>query len=86
MYNRPGGICHYIIKPHTPATCTHTYLQDLEAAVIETIEAGKFTKDLAICVHQTTKVTPEQVSRSLNRRQHPIWTKAVMQMLQACSS
>ena len=36
-------------------------MQDLEAAVIETIEASKFTKDLAICVHQTNKVTPDQV-------------------------
>ena len=32
----------------------------LEAAVIETVEAGKMTKDLAICVHGTTKVTPDQ--------------------------
>lgn len=32
----------------------------LEAAVIETIEAGKMTKDLAICVHGTTRVTPDQ--------------------------
>lgn len=28
--------------------------------MIETIEAGKMTKDLAICVHGTTKVTPDQ--------------------------
>ena len=33
---------------------------DLEAAVISTIEAGHMTKDLAICVHGTTKVTPDQ--------------------------
>ncbi|KAF8061307.1 hypothetical protein HT031_004398 [Scenedesmus sp. PABB004] len=32
----------------------------LEAAVIATIEAGGMTKDLAICVHGTTKVTPDQ--------------------------
>ena len=32
----------------------------LEASVIETIKAGKMTKDLAICVHGTTKVTPDQ--------------------------
>jgi isocitrate dehydrogenase len=32
----------------------------LEAAVIETIEQGKMTKDLAICVHGTTRVTPDQ--------------------------
>lgn len=31
-----------------------------QAAVIETIEAGHMTKDLAICVHGTTKVTPDQ--------------------------
>ena len=30
---------------------------DLEAAVIETIEGGKYTKDLAIGVHQTTKAS-----------------------------
>ena len=29
---------------------------DLEASVIETMEAGHYTKDLAICVHGTTKV------------------------------
>ncbi len=29
---------------------------DLEAAVLETIEAGHVTKDLAICIHGTTKV------------------------------
>lgn len=34
--------------------------QELEEAVIETIQAGKMTKDLAICVHGTTKVTPDQ--------------------------
>lgn len=34
-----------------------TFVKDLEDAVIETIESGKYTKDLAICVHQTTKVT-----------------------------
>lgn len=31
------------------------FVHDLEAAVIETIESGKYTKDLAICVHGTTK-------------------------------
>jgi isocitrate dehydrogenase len=36
------------------------FCADLEAAVIETIEQGKMTKDLAICVHGTTKVTPDQ--------------------------
>lgn len=35
-------------------------MQSLEAAVIETIEAGKYTKDLAICVHGTTSVQPNQ--------------------------
>ena len=34
-----------------------TFAKDLEDAVVETIESGKYTKDLAICVHQTTKVT-----------------------------
>ncbi len=32
----------------------------VQAAVIETIESGHMTKDLAICVHGTTKVTPDQ--------------------------
>lgn len=36
------------------------FCTDLEAAVIETIESGSMTKDLAICVHGTTKVTPDQ--------------------------
>lgn len=36
------------------------FCADLEAAVIETIESGKMTKDLAICVHSTTKVSPDQ--------------------------
>jgi len=36
------------------------WCDDLEAAVISTIEAGAMTKDLAICVHGTTKVTPDQ--------------------------
>jgi isocitrate dehydrogenase len=31
-----------------------------QASVVETIEAGFFTKDLAICVHGTNKVTPDQ--------------------------
>jgi len=29
---------------------------DLEKAVIKTVEQGAMTKDLAICVHGTTKV------------------------------
>ncbi|PSC67246.1 isocitrate NADP-dependent [Micractinium conductrix] len=33
---------------------------NMEAAVIKTVEQGHFTKDLAICVHGTTKVTPDQ--------------------------
>ena len=37
-----------------------TFCDSLEAAVIETIESGAMTKDLAICVHGTTKVTPDQ--------------------------
>lgn len=32
------------------------WCHDLEAAVVDTIKAGKMTKDLAICVHGTTKV------------------------------
>ncbi|GFH27149.1 isocitrate dehydrogenase, NADP-dependent-like protein, partial [Haematococcus lacustris] len=32
----------------------------LEAAVIETIEKGQMTKDLAICVQGTNSVTPDQ--------------------------
>ncbi len=34
--------------------------QDLEVAVVETIESGFMTKDLAICVHGTNTVTPDQ--------------------------
>jgi len=36
------------------------FCTDLEAAVRDTIEAGQMTKDLAICVHGTSKVTPNQ--------------------------
>eukprot|EP00884_Botryococcus_braunii_P006100 jgi/Botrbrau1/15491/Bobra.43_2s0108.1 len=36
------------------------FADSLEAAVIETIENGHMTKDLAICVHGTTKVNPDQ--------------------------
>ena len=32
----------------------------LEEGVLDTIRAGHMTKDLAICVHNTTKVTPDQ--------------------------
>ena len=32
------------------------FSKDLETSVIETIEAGHYTKDLAICVHGTAKV------------------------------
>ncbi|GAB4817973.1 hypothetical protein N2152v2_005019 [Parachlorella kessleri] len=32
---------------------------DLEKAVIKTVEQGAMTKDLAICVHGTTKVSPD---------------------------
>ena len=32
----------------------------LEEATVATIEAGHYTKDLAICVEGTTKVTPDQ--------------------------
>ncbi|ETV85055.1 isocitrate dehydrogenase, NADP-dependent [Aphanomyces astaci] len=36
------------------------FTHDWEAAVIETVEAGHMTKDLAICVHGTSNVTPDQ--------------------------
>ena len=36
------------------------FCADLEKAVILTIEDGDMTKDLAICVHGTSKVTPDQ--------------------------
>ena len=36
-----------------------TYCANLEAATIATIEAGQYTKDLAICVQGTTKVAPD---------------------------
>lgn len=37
-----------------------TFCTDLEASVVETIEAGHMTKDLAICVHGTNSVKPSQ--------------------------
>lgn len=33
------------------------FCTDMEAAVIKTVEAGHMTKDLAICVHGTTKAS-----------------------------
>jgi isocitrate dehydrogenase len=36
------------------------FCESLEHSVIETIREGHYTKDLAICVHGTTKVTPDQ--------------------------
>lgn len=36
------------------------FCTSLEEGVIETIQAGHMTKDLAICVHGTNKVTPDQ--------------------------
>lgn len=36
------------------------FCSDLETAVIKTIEDGDMTKDLAICVYGTSKVTPDQ--------------------------
>ncbi len=36
------------------------FCERLEKACIETIESGKMTKDLAICVHGTTAVKPDQ--------------------------
>lgn len=42
------------------------FATDLETSVIETIEAGHYTKDLAICVHGTTKVRQGLGGKSLN--------------------
>lgn len=36
------------------------FCADLEAAVLDTVRSGKMTKDLAICVHKTNNVTPDQ--------------------------
>ncbi|KAG1655402.1 hypothetical protein FOA52_016043 [Chlamydomonas sp. UWO 241] len=36
------------------------FCTDLETSVIDTIKAGQVTKDLAICIHGTTSVTPDQ--------------------------
>lgn len=48
------GLGHRAKLDDTPELAT--FAKDLEDAVIETIESGKYTKDLAIGVHQTTKV------------------------------
>lgn len=40
-------------------SCDHL-VQDLESSVIETIERGGMTKDLAILVHGTNKPTEDQ--------------------------
>ena len=49
------GLGHRAKLDDTPELAT--FAGDLEAAVIETIESGKYTKDLAIGVHQTTKAS-----------------------------
>lgn len=36
------------------------FCHNLEAATIETVEKGHMTKDLAICVHNTNNVKPDQ--------------------------
>lgn len=36
------------------------FCSDLEEAVVQTVRDGHVTKDLAICMHGTTKVTPNQ--------------------------
>jgi isocitrate dehydrogenase len=35
------------------------FCENLEASIIETVESGKMTKDLAICVHNTNNVSRE---------------------------
>lgn len=52
------GLAHRAKLDDNPALAE--FCADLEEAVVETIEQGKMTKDLAICVHGTTKVTPDQ--------------------------
>lgn len=42
-----------------PPYCPARHHQDMEAAVIQTVEAGHMTKDLAICIHGS-KVTPDK--------------------------
>ena len=49
------GLGHRAKLDDTPELAS--FAADLEAAVIETIESGKYTKDLAICVHKTTKAS-----------------------------
>ena len=49
--------CHTHARTHapTPGADLLQFCGDLEAAVIKTVEQGHMTKDLAICVHGTTK-------------------------------
>jgi isocitrate dehydrogenase len=56
IFTRPSGACRGKLDSNQALIdwCT-----DLEAAVIETIESGAMTKDLAICVAGTTKVAPD---------------------------
>ena len=49
------GLSHRAVLDDTPEL--GTFSKDLEDAVVETIESGKYTKDLAIGVHQTTKAS-----------------------------
>lgn len=47
------------------------FCTDMEAAVIKTVEAGHMTKDLAICVHGTTKARDGNADSAHARRPFP---------------
>lgn len=58
IYAWTRGLAHRAKLDDNPELAK--FCTDLEEAVIETIEGGAMTKDLAICVHGTTKLSPDQ--------------------------
>ena len=43
-----------------PVAALSKFCSDLEEAVVQTVRDGHVTKDLAICMHGTTKVRVEE--------------------------
>lgn len=73
---RPTTPLHPPTHPPMLAAELLAFCTDMEAAVIRTVEEGNMTKDLAICVHGTTKVGEGSECLWMvawGRRQLPVW-------------
>jgi hypothetical protein len=65
------GLQHRAKLDNNPELAKFTH--ELEMAVTETIESGKYTKDLAICVHGTTKVCARCTAEPCTTCLHLSW-------------